>query len=414
MHIAKQQYSTAYDSLHIEPCDRITDLENLGGYRGVCVTTDVPKDAALVSVPWEYALVVQDEQSELHWDTLLAMQLLEKMRDPNSIWRECAHLLPRRVASACLWSDQALEELQDRRTSQEAANIRDRFLRQVDLATSHASQRGALLWALSMVHSRSFVITRNEDPSGITAPGTRALVPFADQFNHAPAKRQRGSHGDGEGAPWRLVRAPGGARFEIVTRQPLERGEEATIDYGHDTNAELLVSYGFVLAPNPSDVVPLYADVQELLDDDRWVPHCSVRSQRLKEGLVHDSLQGTAGSGDQLGVRAGGSAHHALSALRILHATDQETEKLMSRYIDTTQMVSAANELSVFQHIVNRCYELLDELPTTMEEDRELLNLEYNIRDTQHNLALQYRLETKRTLNDAVVYHEKLMETLRG
>lgn len=26
-------------------------------------------------------------------------------------------------------------------------------------------------------------------------------------------------------------------------------------------------------------------------------------------------------------------------------------------------------------------------------EDRELLNLEYNIRDTQHNLALQYRLE---------------------
>lgn len=42
-------------------------------------------------------------------------------------------------------------------------------------------------------------------------------------------------------------------------------------------------------------------------------------------------------------------------------------EKLMSRYIDTTQMVSAANELSVFQHIVNRCYELLDELPTTME-----------------------------------------------
>lgn len=40
---------------------------------------------------------------------------------------------------------------------------------------------------------------------------------------------------------------------------------------------------------------------------------------------MHDSLQGTAGSGDQLGVRAGGSAHHALSALRILHATDQET-----------------------------------------------------------------------------------------
>lgn len=55
-----------------------------------------------------------------------------------------------------------------------------------------------------------------------------------------------------------------------MTRQPLERGEEATIDYGHDTNAELLVSYGFVLAPNPSDVVPLYADVQVRLRGARW------------------------------------------------------------------------------------------------------------------------------------------------
>lgn len=96
-----------------------------------------------------------------------------------------------------------------------------------------SSRRGALLWALSMVHSRSFVITRNEDPSGITAPGTRALVPFADQFNHAPAKRQRGSHGDGEGAPWRLVRAPGGARFEVSVEGEVGEGPRCSTWLGH-------------------------------------------------------------------------------------------------------------------------------------------------------------------------------------
>jgi hypothetical protein len=108
-------------------------------------------------------------------------------------------------------------------------------------------RRGATLWALSMVHSRSFLLAADDD--GVVAAGTRAMVPMADQFNHAPppardeaeergkargaARSTKRSEPGGTRTPWAVVRtAHGGAAFSIVAPVELRRGDEATISYG--------------------------------------------------------------------------------------------------------------------------------------------------------------------------------------
>lgn len=51
---------------------------------------------------------------------------------------------------------------------------------------------------------------------------------------------------------------------------------------GHESNAELLLSYGFVPPRSRTDAVALYEEPQGLIDDDRWVPRSSIKSRRLK------------------------------------------------------------------------------------------------------------------------------------
>ena len=45
---------------------------------------------ALVSVPWEHALTVEEGQEALHWDMRLAQQLLDAVRQPGSAWHAYA------------------------------------------------------------------------------------------------------------------------------------------------------------------------------------------------------------------------------------------------------------------------------------------------------------------------------------
>ena len=89
---------------------------------------------ALVSVPWEHALTVEEGQEALHWDMRLAQRLLDAVRQPGSAWHVYAPLLPRRVPSACLWPDPALAELQDNDAATAAARIREHFHEQMQLA----------------------------------------------------------------------------------------------------------------------------------------------------------------------------------------------------------------------------------------------------------------------------------------
>jgi hypothetical protein len=63
-------------------------------------------------------------------------------------------------------------------------------------------------------------------------------------------------------------------------------GEEVFISYGHETGVELLASYGFFPEPNAGDFVPVYMDLQELLDDDRWVEDGSHKVMRAKESML--------------------------------------------------------------------------------------------------------------------------------
>ena len=70
-------------------------------------------------------------------------------------------------------------------------------------------------------------------------------------------------------------------------------GEEVFITYGHETSAELLASYGFFPAPNAGDFVRLYADMQDILDDDRYLSRDANRDAALameREAVMWSAL----------------------------------------------------------------------------------------------------------------------------
>ena len=74
----------------------------------------------------------------------------------------------------------------------------------------------------------------------------------------------------------------------------------------------------FFPEPNAGDFVTVYRDVQELLDDDRWVEDHSPGLAMEKESVMWNMLAVEA----PLAVRPGGvsAAAHLLGCLRLMHA----------------------------------------------------------------------------------------------
>ncbi len=187
--------------------------------------------------------------------------------------------------------------------------------------------------------------------------------------------------------------------------------------YGHETSAELLISCarvvcvvcpvaqqqgdahstrsrpciafadGFAPTPNPADYTPLYSDLRELLDDDRWTPRESARVTRAKAELLYSSDAAQA----PLAVRPGGaaSAAHLLGCLRVVHADaadvlsleecmDAAVGHLTWQWRDASasdaavQARRARADAAAVRHARERARELLDELPTSLEEDEAL------------------------------------------
>jgi hypothetical protein len=139
--------------------------------------------------------------------------------------------------------------------------------------------------------------------------------------------------------------------------------------------------------PNPADYTPLYADLRELLDDDRWTPRESARVTRAKAEMLY------AGDAAQapLAVRPGGaaSAAHLLGCLRVVHADAADVSCLEERLDASvghltwqwreasapdaaTEARRARADAAALHHARERARELLGELPTSLVEDEML------------------------------------------
>ncbi|GIL48199.1 hypothetical protein Vafri_4886 [Volvox africanus] len=108
-------------------------------------------------------------------------------------------------------------------------------LRQLRLA----ARQEDTLWAMSMVRTRTF----SEDVNG---EGLTLMVPYADMANHSFQHNAT------------FCMARDNKRFELRLLFPLVKGEEATICYGEGKpNFEVMRDYGFITPGNPNDRITL-------------------------------------------------------------------------------------------------------------------------------------------------------------
>jgi hypothetical protein len=110
------------------------------------------------------------------------------------------------------------------------------------------------------------------------------MAPGLDFFNHRP---------DGETPV--LPKGRGGIPAGVVATRAYQRGEQIFLSYGANSNANLLVTYGFAMQHNPEDKVPMilavsFSDpaVQKRAEDLRrgcWLDARGVPSDALVETL---------------------------------------------------------------------------------------------------------------------------------
>ena len=475
------------------------ELRETATGRGLVATAPVAPGDVLITVPWREAIHVLEDGYADGDDLRLAMELLHVLDDGDDdgfidgtirqydsrvkTWRTYRPMLPVSTGAAAFWCVDNIRELQFPEAVEKTLAQRAQFNAGAMRHSNDSRTKEKIMWALQQVHSRSFSVMT---PRG----RARCLVPYVDLFNHRPESPKDARHTDellqralrkaftkgseegvhdGEWAgaePWQVVgldplddESEESAVFQMRSIWAYEPGEEVFITYGHETSAELLTSYGFFPEPNDGEFVKLYEDVQDLIDDDRFVDAAinSPKSQMEKEQFMWSMLAVEA----PLAIRPGGvrESAHLLSALRVVHARAKQLaaikdddvprighstfvwtegdepcgmwdpDRFLSCFFDEScdsdewlwddddARDRDVTDRAALAQACARCEEILaDDFATTLEEDAEMLNeIEEAIRslspeeaDTdpeghlEYVAALRYRMSVKRILRDFV------------
>ena len=154
---------------------------------GLVATAPIEEGEVLLSVPWEETIHVTEDGYDDPDDVRLAMELLHVLNhggdgdeDPRvPVWARYRPMLPTSTGAAAFWRPENIRELQFEEAVDKTSELSVKFN---EYALRHADQNNPIediTWALAMVHSRSFSVCT---PTG----RARALVPYADLFNHRP------------------------------------------------------------------------------------------------------------------------------------------------------------------------------------------------------------------------------------
>lgn len=376
--------------------------------RGLVAHKDLREGELIASVPLSCCLTVPDGPG----DTQALAEALLHACEADSLWLELERggLLPVSVDAAWLWEPEDIEELQWPQA------VGDALARRHQLRTVAARMPSGVpferrLWALSLVCSRSFYVWAPEGQR------CRMLAPFVDLVNNEQPAAADIASGEADASPWSLR----GDRFELCAARGFASGEEVLMFYGHEASSELLINYGFCPPPVACEVVPLYTDLGELLDDDRWTPPCPGRLRRAKAAL----LAGADAAEAPLAVRPGGllASSQLLGALRVLHSDADALGALEESHCPeaghtvwqwrpgTPARVAAAVDASAIGHAAARARELLDSLPTSLAEDEAVLQ-SATAHEWPPQAALAYRAFVKRMLHSFVEQAEAMVAGL--
>ncbi|CAN0880486.1 Protein SET DOMAIN GROUP 40 [Linum grandiflorum] len=142
----------------------------------------------------------------------------------------------------------------------------------------------------------------------------------------------------------------------FYARRDYTKGEQVLLAYGTYTNLDLLEHYGFLLGKNPNDkaFIPL-------------------------EPCMH-SL--TSWPQDSMYIHVDGKPSFALLCALRFYVSPVHQRRSIAQLVYSGLQVSEENEMSAMRWLSKKCDELLQTLPTTMEEDDTLMSVVGRIENT--------------------------------
>ena len=203
---------------------------------GFVARADIEEGETLVSVPLSETIIgVDDPDMEVPWNVQMARQLLEKLYSGAAeAWMDA---LPVHVDIPFLyWSDDEVAQLADPGIIEDINTLREFCLSAGVRDHLSEFEWDDVLWAVSMIHSRSFVY----------AEGKHLLCPLIDMANHADEPNAtvnlsfntdscQGQEAVDEIAPPTHSLSPSVGEqsvFKLVATRDVRTDEHVTISYG--------------------------------------------------------------------------------------------------------------------------------------------------------------------------------------
>eukprot|EP00177_Eucheuma_denticulatum_P005011 GFKZ01009131.1.p1 GENE.GFKZ01009131.1~~GFKZ01009131.1.p1 ORF type:complete len:506 (+),score=87.18 GFKZ01009131.1:308-1825(+) len=334
------------------------------------------------------------------WDIRLCVLLLYHVVGEGTGYQG---MLPSEIWTAADLSQTDLDELAYPPLVEAVECYRYRVSREYDRFVAEIGHskvtRHVWEWALKVVHSRAVVVPPGGFAGGWrrgggSAVGRRfALVPVVEMMNH----------GVGEGVV-RVRFDEAGGTFELVAgAKGVNGGGQLLVSYGGLNNDELYLWYGFVEAGNRCDVF----EVEDVTD---WVEGAGEwnlieAKMRMMErvGLCYEGRKFYVGREE--------IDPSLVAALRVLVADAEELSRMRSAIKERGQVpkewfqsIGNANERKVWANIEKHCKRILEEFPTSIELDEEMIILHAASSvpsDPVVANSLLFRVEKKRILKAA-------------
>jgi len=216
-----------------------------------------------------------------------------------------------------------------------------------------------------------------------------AIVPFFDFFNHIFNNNDKWSYGFKAENKF----------FHVESFTSVKEGEEILLPYGHFSNLDLLLDYGFILDDEKADIVYVEPSFFGANPDDPLFDHKDPIVAQYKEK-----------KSDKLFFSSGLSmSQELLEVVRVINAIDEDftPEGTLKRQVDILTEFDCARW---FQAIIT--YKL-EQYPTSLKEDKELLSSEnFNKLSNKSKISIKLRIGEKKILSSVLEYFTKRQQKI--
>jgi len=382
-------------------------------YRGVHATRKIKSKEQIVFIPLSHLITLEmaksigvgkklvdsglDLLSPKH--SFLSTYLLRERKNPNSFWKPYLDMLPENYNSfPVFFSEDEMKLLEGSPFADQVRDKKSDLRKDYDAICQVAPEFAEysfhdFCWARMTASSRIFGIVINGEK-------TDAFVPVADMLNHRRPKQTSWFYSDEKKG------------FIIESLEDLNRGEQVCDSYGRKCNSRFFLNYGFINLDNDANEVA----VRVTFDKDDETIH--MKEKMLGETATSKTFRILASMEEENTIEF-------MNYIRFTEIRDKNTLlELMNIYENSrrndknddgykpqkTPPLTVDLEIRVLKAVKVICERSLKGYPTTLDEDKKLLENE-NITYNEKN-SIMLRSGEKEILHFMLILVERCLPLL--